>query len=172
MKRLLISVFVMLSAAVVFAQQPVKTIVLDGSDRRIALYGDGTWSWLASDGSRVAPSAGEKLTLAADGTWAITNEAGVQLPDIQKSWDVVKARNINTHIPNGGPERLNSGVASSTSSASSSSGNGGSQYYTVKSGDTLSGIAARHHTTVSKICQLNGIKSTTTLQIGKKLKIK
>ena len=46
------------------------------------------------------------------------------------------------------------------------------KYYKVKSGDTLSEIAARHQTTVSKICQLNGIRPSTALQIGKSLRVK
>lgn len=45
-------------------------------------------------------------------------------------------------------------------------------WYTIKSGDTLSKIAQKHHTTVKSICNLNGIKETTILQIGKKLRIK
>jgi LysM repeat protein len=43
--------------------------------------------------------------------------------------------------------------------------------YTVKSGDTLSAIAARFHTTSRAIAQLNGISVTTTLHIGQVLKI-
>lgn len=46
------------------------------------------------------------------------------------------------------------------------------KYYRVKSGDTLSQIAAKHHTTISKICQLNGMRQTTTLQIGRQLRVK
>ena len=46
------------------------------------------------------------------------------------------------------------------------------QYYTVRKGDTLSKIAVNNHTTVSRICQLNGIKSTTTLQIGRRLRVR
>lgn len=46
------------------------------------------------------------------------------------------------------------------------------QWYTIKSGDTLSKIALKYHTSVSSICRLNGIKETTVLQIGRKLKIK
>ena len=46
------------------------------------------------------------------------------------------------------------------------------QYHTVRSGDTLSGIAKRYGTTVAKICSLNGIKSTTTLSIGRRLRVK
>lgn len=45
-------------------------------------------------------------------------------------------------------------------------------YHAVKKGDTLSAIAVRYGTSVSKICQLNGIKATTTLQIGRKLRVK
>ena len=41
----------------------------------------------------------------------------------------------------------------------------------VKSGDTLSKIAARHKLTVSKLCQLNGIKSSATLRVGKSLRV-
>jgi LysM repeat protein len=46
------------------------------------------------------------------------------------------------------------------------------KYYKVKSGDTLSEIAARNNTTISKICQLNNIRPTTTLQIGRSLRVK
>ncbi|MCQ2139331.1 MAG: peptidoglycan DD-metalloendopeptidase family protein [Bacteroidales bacterium] len=46
------------------------------------------------------------------------------------------------------------------------------QYYTVKKGDTLGKIAQRHGTTVSKLCSLNGIKSSSVLQIGKKLRVR
>jgi hypothetical protein len=46
------------------------------------------------------------------------------------------------------------------------------KFYRVKSGDTLTEIADRNNTTVSKICQLNGIKPTTVLQVGRSLRIK
>ncbi|MBO4369929.1 MAG: peptidoglycan DD-metalloendopeptidase family protein [Paludibacteraceae bacterium] len=43
-------------------------------------------------------------------------------------------------------------------------------FYTVRKGDTLSGIAKKRHTTVSKLCKLNGIKPTTILKIGRRLR--
>ena len=46
------------------------------------------------------------------------------------------------------------------------------KYYTVKSGDTLTEIAARNKTTVSKICQLNGLKPNSKIQVGKSLRIR
>lgn len=45
------------------------------------------------------------------------------------------------------------------------------QYHTVRSGDTLSRIAVKYHTTVGAICRMNGIRETTILQIGKRLKV-
>ncbi|MBO4751840.1 MAG: peptidoglycan DD-metalloendopeptidase family protein [Bacteroidales bacterium] len=48
----------------------------------------------------------------------------------------------------------------------------GGHYYKVRSGDTLSKIAARHRTTVRRLCQLNGIKETTTLSIGRRLRVR
>lgn len=46
------------------------------------------------------------------------------------------------------------------------------KYYKIRSGDTLGAIARRHGTTVSNICRLNGIKSTTVLRIGRSLRIR
>lgn len=45
-------------------------------------------------------------------------------------------------------------------------------YYKVRSGDNLSKIAARHNTSVSRICNLNGIKETTILQVGRTLRVR
>ena len=42
---------------------------------------------------------------------------------------------------------------------------------TVKSGQTLSEIARRNHTTVDKLKRLNGIKGSS-IRAGKKLKVK
>lgn len=43
--------------------------------------------------------------------------------------------------------------------------------YTVQPGDTLSAIAARNHTTVAKLQQLNGISDPNRLSVGEKLKL-
>lgn len=47
------------------------------------------------------------------------------------------------------------------------------KYHTIRSGDTLSGIAHKYGTTVSHICSLNsGLKPTTVLSIGRKIRVK
>lgn len=38
--------------------------------------------------------------------------------------------------------------------------------YTVKNGDTLSGIAAKHGTTVAKLVEINGIKNPNLIHVG------
>lgn len=46
------------------------------------------------------------------------------------------------------------------------------RWYTVKSGDTLSGIAYRNNTTVNALCRLNNITANTVLTIGKKIRVR
>ena len=46
------------------------------------------------------------------------------------------------------------------------------RYYKVRPGDTLTEIAARNGTTVSHLCQLNGIKPTSVLQVGRSIRVK
>ena len=43
-------------------------------------------------------------------------------------------------------------------------------WYTVRKGDTLSGIAKKRHTTVSRLCKLNHITTKTVLRIGRRLR--
>lgn len=46
------------------------------------------------------------------------------------------------------------------------------KYYTIRSGDTLSKIARNSGTTISELCRLNGMTQTTTLKIGKKIRVR
>ena len=46
------------------------------------------------------------------------------------------------------------------------------KYYTIKSGDTLSGIAAKYETTVNTIAQLNGIENPNLIIAGDTIRVK
>lgn len=52
--------------------------------------------------------------------------------------------------------------------------NGNSQkvYYTVKSGDTLSGIASKYGTTYQKLASMNGISNPNKIYVGQKIRVK
>lgn len=46
------------------------------------------------------------------------------------------------------------------------------EYYTVKKGDTLSGIAKKKNTTVHNLVQLNGIVNPNKIYVGQRLKVR
>ena len=45
-------------------------------------------------------------------------------------------------------------------------------YYTVKSGDTLSGIASKHGTTYTKLAKMNGISNPNKIYVGQKIRVR
>ncbi|MBQ7942248.1 MAG: peptidoglycan DD-metalloendopeptidase family protein [Muribaculaceae bacterium] len=48
----------------------------------------------------------------------------------------------------------------------------GKSTYRIRKGDSLGKIAARHGTTVNRLCRLNGLKKTSTLKVGKVIRIR
>jgi hypothetical protein len=46
------------------------------------------------------------------------------------------------------------------------------EYHTIVKGDTLYKISKKYNTSIESLCQLNNISKTTTLKIGRKLKVK
>ena len=58
-------------------------------------------------------------------------------------------------------------------SAAGVSGSGSApKYVTIRKGDNLSAIARRNNTTVKALCRLNGIKETTIIREGRKLRVR
>ena len=98
-----------------------------------------------------------------------------------KRWNGLKSNNIRVgqrlviYRGGGGPS-TSSSSSSTTAAASSSSSSSSTQSstptgtYTVKSGDTLSGIATRHGVTVNQLKQWNGLTSNN-IRVGQKLKL-
>ncbi len=46
------------------------------------------------------------------------------------------------------------------------------KYYVIKKGDTLSAIASRNKTTVTKLCKLNNMDRNAVLRIGRKIRVR
>ena len=59
-----------------------------------------------------------------------------------------------------------------TKGSGSSSSGLSKQYYTVKYGDTLSGISAKYGTSISQLCSWNGIKNANKIYAGQKIRVK
>ena len=97
-----------------------------------------------------------------------------------KRWNGLKSNNIRVGqrlvIYRGGGGPSTSSSSSSTAAAAPSSSSSSTQSstptgtYTVKSGDTLSGIATRHGVTVNQLKQWNGLTSNN-IRVGQKLKL-
>ena len=45
-------------------------------------------------------------------------------------------------------------------------------YHKIKSGDTLGHLSVKYHTSVKEICAMNNIRATTTLKIGRVLRVR
>ncbi|MFR9524314.1 MAG: LysM peptidoglycan-binding domain-containing protein [Rikenellaceae bacterium] len=133
-------------------------------------------------GSSPATAAPTAQKSSANHTGYYTVVSGDSLSEIaQKHHTTVSALcslngiSTNSTLRIGQRLKVSSSAAESTPQSINSSDNSTTstpEYYKVKSGDTLGKIAKRYGTTVSKLCQLNNISSTSTLQIGQRLKVK
>ena len=93
-----------------------------------------------------------------------------------KRWNGLRSNNIRVGqrlviYKGGGPSSSSSSASTSSSSAASGSQSPApTGTYTVKSGDTLSGIATRHGVTVAQLKQWNNLTSNN-IKIGQKIKL-
>ena len=130
------------------------TLSLSPADRRIILFADGSWALVDSSGALTAPAPQERLVLAEGGSWRAVTPSQVTIPDLKTQ------------------ETTTQKSSSGTQTAPPPPADGSAQYHTIVSGDTLSGIAVKYHTTVNALCNLNGISRNSILRVGKKLRVK
>ncbi|MEG3341002.1 LysM peptidoglycan-binding domain-containing protein [Streptococcus suis] len=99
-----------------------------------------------------------------------TIKSGDTLGAIAKKFNttVAELQKLN-NISN--PDKIYVGQVLKITGSSGSSTTNSATTYTVKSGDTLSGIAAKFGTTVSALQSLNGISNPDKIQVGQVLKI-
>lgn len=116
--------------------------------------------YMKSKGMNSSFSNRSKLAAA----YGIANYSGTQAQNL------ALLEKIKTGTPVAKSNTSNSKLTTSTPKSSSSSSSK-TTTYKVKSGDTLSEIAVKYKTSVSKLVSLNKIKNPNKLYIGQKLKV-
>ncbi|XKH53895.1 LysM peptidoglycan-binding domain-containing protein [Citricoccus nitrophenolicus] len=138
--------------------------------QKLTLSG-GTTVAQASSGSSTASASTTAKTytvVSGDTLYGISSRHGVSLSTLLKANGITSSSTI---YPG---QKLKLSGSSSTPAATpagSPAGNAAATTYTVKSGDTLSGIAARNGMGLSVLLKANGLSSTATIHPGQKLKL-
>jgi LysM repeat protein len=127
-------------------------------------------------------SATKSSTHKATGSATHTVKSGDTVWDLAVHYgttvaSIVKANNLGSHAVIHVGDRLTIPGVKATTTTKSSTASGTTKSttaaarYTVKSGDTLSAIARKFGTTVSKIAGANGITDPSSIRVGQKLTI-
>ncbi|MFD1064419.1 C40 family peptidase [Oceanobacillus locisalsi] len=108
---------------------------------------------------------------SGDNLWTIAQNQGTSVSKL-KSLNNLSSDTIfpNQVLTTSGSSSSNSGSSSSSSSNSGSSNSSSGSTYTVKSGDTLSGIASQHGVSLNNLMNWNDL-STTLIYPGNTLQV-
>lgn len=147
-------------------------LVLAEGDVRILLSADGQWVYVNADGTLSAPSDSVKLILEPSGRWQSIKMSTHRIPSLA-----------------GAPGTASAARNSAVSTQVSAAGKSGSRqenpqssdlkdsqeqetYHIIRSGDTLYALARRYGTTVPAICRLNNISASSTLKVGRRIRVR
>lgn len=137
--------------------------------------GPGDYVFYDWDDSGVGDDKG-----SADHVGIVEKVVGSTITVIEGNYsDSVKRRSLAVNgryirgygVPKYSSKATASGGGTSTGSDTGSSAASGDTIYTVKAGDTLSGIAARYGTTYQKLAEYNGIANPNIIRVGQKIRI-
>ena len=169
---------------------PIKdTLSLSDADRRIVLFGDGTWAVQNEDGSLSGNEGGVRIVINPGGTWqvlpartstlrvpslaadrAASSSASSSATTATRQSTTSSATQRTTTAPS--TTQQNTATNATASSSAAGSNDTEAQYHIIKSGDTLDKISKAYHTTIDRLCELNGITRKTILHIGRRLRVK
>ena len=160
---------------------PIKdTLSLGEADRRIVLFGDGSWAAVAEDGSLSgdAPGLGTRIILNPGGTWQVlaASTSPMRVPSLAAGNAASTTSPSSSTSGSSSTTAVSSGArpssASSQTVAAAAGESADAQYHVIKSGDTLDKISKTYHTTIDRLCELNGITRKTILHIGRRLRVR
>ncbi len=160
---------------------PIKdTLSLGEADRRIVLFGDGSWAAVAEDGSLSgdAPGLGTRIILNPGGTWQVlaASTSSMRVPSLAAGNAASTTSPSSSTSGSSSTTAVSSGArpssASSQTVAAAAGESADAQYHVIKSGDTLDKISKTYHTTIDRLCELNDITRKTILHIGRRLRVR
>ncbi len=142
-------------------ENPMDTLDLSPSDRRIILLADGTW--LLGDSTGVYRTSTDEglITLMNNGHWKYTEPSVIKVPSA-----------VRTSRQEAGTQAASPQTVQANPVQAPAAGDETPEYYTIQKGDSLSKIASRQHTTVAALCRLNGITENSIIRYGYKLRIR
>ncbi len=117
---------------------------------------------------RVTVEDTASLSLVARLTGSSVETVRALNPELRRSITPPGVRGYELRVPEGTGARFQTAYAALPASEKIAAVD---TVYRVRRGDTLSGIARRHGTSVSAICRANGISRNTTLRIGMNLRV-
>lgn len=133
-------------------------------------YARPKYSGSSSTGSGVSTGGG---TTTSGSDTVYTVKAGDTLSGIAAKYGTTYQK-LAAYNGISNPNKISVGqkikIPGAGSSGSTSAG-GGDTVYTVKAGDTLSGIAAKYGTTYQTLASYNGISNPNKISVGQKIKI-
>nr|DAL20020.1 MAG TPA_asm: Cpl 1 lysin [Caudoviricetes sp.] len=101
------------------------------------------------------------IVQSGDSWWAIANRVGLDMYQLAQ----LNNKTINDIIHPGDILKISGTLKDNANQ------NNSNIQYVVKSGDTLSGIAAKYNTTWQKLASLNGLSNPNYLYVGQQLKV-
>ena len=161
---------------------PIKdTLLLGEADRRIVLFGDGSWATVGEDGSlsggtasETGPDLGARIILNPGGTWQVlpSRTSSMRVPSLAAGNATSGSASASTASSSPSSSVAPSSTQQTSSSAATAADSTEAQYHVIKSGDTLDKISKTYHTTIDSLCELNGITRKTILHIGRRLRVR
>lgn len=138
--------------------------------QKLMLSGGATVAPASSGGSThgVSTTAKTYTVVSGDTLYGVSSRHGISLSTLLKANGIAASSTI---YPGQKLKLSGSSGTPASTSAGSPAGNASATTYTVKSGDTLSGIAARNGLGLSVLLKANGLSSTATIHPGQKLKL-
>lgn len=109
--------------------------------------------------------------------WLLSHHLDTPLRPITPGYNLTPAdlKNAYSHLQHGKRKikiKNNSSNSQSKITQDTISNSSESALYIIRKGDTLERIAKQHHTSVKRLCQLNGIRKDRIIRPGQQLKIR